>query len=90
MIQIEVESNLAKKWQRTAFIADNGHVFLPCGLFGNESMMLPVLLTCSARQVRFRKHVYAPAAWLEKEYPEHAQSIRTIAEKVRRAAAAKG
>ena len=66
------------KWLRTSFIDDEGTLYLPCAMFGNE----PAAFLCIAFDcipVRLHKnHVYAPVWWLMNEYPKHREKTPTI------------
>ena len=84
MEQIVIESPLLEQWLRTALVDDHGRVFLPCGAFDNELKALLCISHDGVPIVRHEGHVYAPASWLAKEYPRHAQAIDTIADKVSR------
>ena len=83
MDQIVVESDLLEEWLRTAFLDDDGQVFLPCGAWDDELSQVLSLIHDRVPVVRHEGHVYAPASWLAKEHPRFAETINTIAASVR-------
>ena len=82
MEQIVIESPLLEEWLRTAFVSDDGQVFLPCGAFDHELKALLCMGHDGVPLVHHEGHIYAPASWLAREYPRYAQAIDTIAAKV--------
>jgi hypothetical protein len=72
------------RWLRTAFVHEDGEVYLPCGAFGNEAVALVCLATDGVTFVQDEGHVYAPSAWLAALYPNLANNIRAIAGNVTR------
>ena len=85
MDQIVIESPLLQEWLQTAFVDDDGQVFLPCGAFDNELKALLCIAHDGVPLVRHEGHIYASASWLAKEYPRYAETIGAIAAKVRQA-----
>ena len=83
MEEIVVESDLLEEWLRTAFLDDDGQVFLPCGACDDELSQVLSLIHDRVPVVRHEGHVYAPASWLAKEHPRFAETIDTIAASVR-------
>ncbi len=67
MEQIVIESSLLEEWLRTAFIDDNGQVFLPCGALDDEHMALLCLAHDCVPVVRHQRHIYAPRETVEDE-----------------------
>ena len=84
MEQIVIESTLLDEWLRTAFVDGDGEAFLPCGAFDDELKAMLCISHDGVPMVRHDGHIYAPASWLAKEYPRHAEAIGTIAGKIAR------
>ena len=84
MEQIVIESPLLDQWLRTAFVDDDGQVFLPCGAFGNELKALLCISHDGVALVRHEGHIYAPVSWLAREYPRYAKAIDTIVARIAR------
>jgi hypothetical protein len=78
-----IESDLLPEWLRAFFVDDDGEVFLSCGAFDNERMAFLCMAHDGVPMVRDEGHVYAPASWIAKQYPCHADAVRTIAENAR-------
>jgi len=71
------------KWKRTFGVSDDGVVFLPAGIAGNEQA---VLLSASYDGVEVAQdfgHLYVSATWMAREYPRTAE-ICAAAEKYAR------
>lgn len=61
----------APKWQRLAAVADDGTVFVPAAIAGNEQMIFLIAgWDGNVPVVSNRKHLYVPARWLAKERPD--------------------
>jgi len=83
MIEIAIDSPLLAEWLQTAFLDDNGEVFLPCGAFGSELDAMLCAVHDRVAVVQHNGHTYAPAPWLAKEHPREARTISTIAASIR-------
>jgi len=83
---IETENNTGKrwpKWQRTAAISDDGVVFVPGGMLGNESEVLLCAGYDGVPMAIHLKHLYVPAQWMAKEFPKSAEVCELIERKVK-------
>ncbi|MCD4825946.1 MAG: hypothetical protein K8S55_15245 [Phycisphaerae bacterium] len=83
MEQITLENNSMPEWLRTAF-RDDDEVYLPCDAFADKQIALLGIAFDNVPFVQDHGHLYAPASWLAKEYPQHAEAINTIADSVKR------
>ena len=79
MERIVIENSLMEEWLRTAFMADDGQVFLPCGALGNELKAMLCIAFDGIPVIRHKGHIYAPTSWLAMEHPKYAKAINTIA-----------
>ena len=58
------------RWVKRSFVADDGTVFMPAALGGDETRMF--LLACfdSVPFIKDSGHLYLPLDWLEKTAPD--------------------
>jgi hypothetical protein len=75
-------SEVLDQWLRTSFIDDQGTVYLPCGIMSDESQALLCLAYDGVSYVQHLRHIYAPAWWLKKEYPQCAFLIDIMSTKI--------
>lgn len=69
----EVENPPGKrhpKWFRSAGLSDEGVVFLPGAIGGDEKKVTLCAVYDGTPIVQYLKHVYLPAQWLAKEFPK--------------------
>jgi hypothetical protein len=66
------------QWKLCAGIDDDGTVFAPAGIAGNEQTVLLCALFDGVPAVVDKRHVYLPTTWLANEYPDMAEVFRTI------------
>ena len=78
MDQITVGPDTLPEWMRTSFLDDDGELFLPCGALADEQIALLCIVHDRVQVVKHHGHIYAPASWLAKEYPHHAETINAI------------
>lgn len=57
-------------WSRYIYVTDDGDIFAPAILAGNEHSVVMCALFDGTKMVRDNGHVYLPLAWMEKEFPE--------------------
>ena len=69
---IEVENQTKKKvpkWIRSAGLADDGTVYIPAAVSGNEQAALLSASWDGISMVSYLNHIFLPTSWLAKEYP---------------------
>lgn len=66
------------QWKLCAGIDDNGTVFAPAGITGNEQAVLLCACFDGVPAVVSKCHIYLPTTWLAKEYPDIAEVFRRI------------
>ena len=72
------------EWKRAAGLSDDGRVFLPAALFGNESSLF---FSASWDGVGpeghlYQGHIFMDAEWLAKELPDLSAPILDVAKKI--------
>jgi hypothetical protein len=76
----------APEWGRTSFInPEDREVFAPAILAGNEGMVFLCACHDNVGVVRSAGHIYVPAAWMAREFPETATACGKIIERTRAA-----
>ncbi|MAX27613.1 MAG: hypothetical protein CMJ19_24210 [Phycisphaeraceae bacterium] len=83
MLQISATDPKAKPWQTTVFLDDDGEVYMPAGVFGDELQLALCLSYDGQPQLPHEGHVYAPASWLAREYPRLAPKINEAVKHIR-------
>jgi hypothetical protein len=71
------------EWKFSAAIDDNGAVFAPAALAGNEQSVMLCAAYDSVTTSINKHYVYLPTAWLAKEYPAMADVFNLIEQRVR-------
>jgi hypothetical protein len=72
------------KWQRSAIVADDGTIFGPAAIAGNEmEAFLSASWNGTVPVIRHSDHAFLPIWWLRREYPHAADVCDLIDEKVR-------
>lgn len=79
-----LEAPVFDEWLRAFYVNDDGEIYLPCGMFGNETGALLGLVHDGVPYVSEDGHVYAPTKWLIKEYPKEAQNIAAMVGHIKR------
>ncbi|MCE9561862.1 MAG: hypothetical protein K8U57_07395 [Planctomycetes bacterium] len=90
MTWVEMEKKArvqAAKWQRSAALSDDGRVFAPAAVAGNEQQVLYCAMWDSVPVVMEYGHAYVPTAWMIREYPDTLEVCTLIESKVRGAVA---
>lgn len=74
----EMQKAKIPSWKRTAAIDMNGDVLAPGGLVDNESCVMMKAGFDGERVVIDNKHPYFSVRWLAKEYPDWANVMEAI------------
>lgn len=83
---IEVENSEGKKiskWKRSVGLSNEGVVFVPAAMTGNESDVFLCAGYDGTSVVQYLNHIYVPADWLAAEFPKTAEICKIISDKVR-------
>jgi len=72
------------QWKLCAGIDENGIVFAPAGIAGNEQAVLLCAFYDGISAVVSKRHAYLPTTWLAKEYPDMAEVFHSIERRVTR------
>jgi hypothetical protein len=72
-----------RQWKLCAAIDDNGVVFAPAAIAGNEQSVMLCAAFDGISAVINKRHFYLPTDWLAKEYPAMADVFNTIERRVR-------
>ncbi len=83
MFQIISMKSATMPWRNTVFLDEDGEVYMPAEVFGDEFIMALCLIHDCKRQLAYEGHIYAPASWLAKEYPDLASKINEAAQRTR-------
>lgn len=86
MYWIEMEQPEGKriqKWQRSAAITDEGVVFVPGAIAGSEHEVMLCAAYDGTSVINHLKHLYVPANWLAKEFPETKEVCELISSRVK-------
>jgi hypothetical protein len=70
-------------WQTRAGLAEDGTVYLPAAICGNEQQVFMCATWDGVPLLSWGGHVYLPSDWLAEEYPLHADDVNHIAQRVR-------
>ncbi|MFJ7792905.1 hypothetical protein [Pseudomonas sp. NPDC096950] len=86
---IELESVPGKKmprWQRSAGLGDDGTVYAPAAMGGNEQAVMLCAGYDGITLVSYLNHVFVSTDWLAKEYPQLEGLCEAIVKKVNKIA----
>jgi hypothetical protein len=73
---------LIPQWQRSAAVDSDGTVFVPAVIAGNEmAVLMAAGWDGNVPAVMDDGHVYLPAQWIAKEYPDTAEVCHLIESK---------
>ncbi len=75
--------NRLQTWQRRVCWLPDGRVFVPVGVWMNETAAMLCASHDAESVVMDSGHVYLSSEWLAREFPEDGEDIRAIAEAVR-------
>jgi hypothetical protein len=79
------------QWLVTAGISDDGTVFVPARIAGNEmAVTLAAGWDGGVAMAIYRDHAFLPVEWMVREYPKLADDLRIVEQRVREAAAKEG
>ena len=70
------------KWMRQAAVVDNGEVFLPLACVGNEMVVFLCISFDGIPVLRDKGHIYGPASWLQQEYPQYRDKLKTLVDRI--------
>jgi hypothetical protein len=90
VIWIEVENPTKRKipkWQRSAALADDGTVYVPAAMSGNEQSAVLSASWDGVSMVAYLNHAFLPTTWLAQGYPKTRDVCEKIERKVREVAA---
>lgn len=76
MIWFTVDQPAGKKipeWMRTIGWTDEGVVFVPAMMGGNEQEVVLCLAYDNTEAIEYLKHCFVPADWMAKEFPHTAE-----------------
>lgn len=77
-------SNKAPLWARSAALADDGTVFIPAAIAGNEMRtVLAATWDSNVPMVIDSGHAYLPSTWMARECPRNADICELIERRVR-------
>lgn len=77
------EGTRMPKWQRSAAISDEGIVFVPAAIAGNEQEVFLCANFDATSIVNYLNHLFVPADWLAKEFPETKEICDVVSSKVK-------
>jgi hypothetical protein len=71
------------RWLVTAFIGEDGTVFIAARVAGNEHRIVLSAMFDGVDCVIHRHHVYLPVDWMAENFPEGADTYRMVEARVR-------
>ncbi len=71
------------EWMRATLVGDDGTLYMPCGVFGNESEALLSAMYDGVSTASHLGHPFAPTDWLAKEYPLGRELIQVATKNVK-------
>jgi hypothetical protein len=89
MVWVEIQKQPGRrlaKWQRSAAMSEDGNVFVPAAIAGNEKRVFLSATWDSIPIVMEYGHLYVPKNWMIREFPETLEVCTLIESKVRTAA----
>ena len=89
MLWVEMQNQsgiLAAKWQRSAALSDDGIVFAPAAIAGDEQKVFYAAMWEAIPVVTEYGHSHVPTNWMVREYPDTLEVCTLIESKVRGAA----
>ncbi|MBV6013975.1 hypothetical protein KUT70_18855 [Pseudomonas aeruginosa] len=68
------------EWRRSFGISDNGVVFVPAAMAGDDSELNVMLCAAGEGQSTLvhLDHHFVPSSWLKREFPKHSELIEII------------
>lgn len=87
MTWIEIENTTPRKvakWKRSAALSDDGTVYVPAAICGDEKTAILNASFDGVSMVTHLNHAYLPTSWMEKEYPKTQDLCDIIKEKIQR------
>jgi len=84
--QEQPEGKKIPKWMRTFGVSENGgEVFVPAAIAGNEQKIFLCVAYDGTPSAQNHKHLYVPASWLSKEFPDTKELCDLIIARAREA-----
>ncbi|RTT13490.1 hypothetical protein DY954_07590 [Pseudomonas aeruginosa] len=68
------------EWRRSFGIDDQGEVYVPAAMAGDENELNVMLCAADDRQITavHLEHHFVPSEWLKREFPKHFELIEII------------
>jgi len=68
------------EWRRSFGVSDNGTVFVPAAMAGDETEQNVMLCALGDKQgtAVYLDHHFVPSDWLKNEFPKHSELIEII------------
>lgn len=75
-----LEHKCFPEWRRSFGISDEGDVFMPAAMAGDDTEMHVMLCAAAEGQVTavHLDHHFVPIGWLKREFPKHFELIEII------------
>jgi len=70
------------EWFRSAGITENGKIFVPAAIAGDESEVALCLLYDGTESYTHLNHIYVPADWMVREFPNTQELCEKISSSV--------
>lgn len=70
-------------WARTAFVDDDGVIFAPAAIAGNERAVLLCAMQDGVPLMSDKGHTYVPTSWIAQEYPSQLGTCLSIERRIR-------
>lgn len=77
------EGKKIPKWQRTLAVDDNGTIYVPAAIAGNEMSVFLAVTYDNIPVICDSNHLYVPVTWLAREYPDTADLCALIESNVK-------
>lgn len=80
----EVENPASKlpKWKCTVGLSGSGAIFVPAAIAGSESNVFLCTYYDGTPSAQHLNHIYVPADWLSREFPETAELCQAICKSI--------
>ncbi|MGE9760933.1 hypothetical protein [Pseudomonas sp. PDM20] len=72
------EGKRMPEWSRTIGVTDKGQVYVPAAMGGNEQQVVLCLAWDGTDCIEHLNHVFVPADWMAKEFPQTAEICKAI------------
>lgn len=71
-------------WKRTAGVAQEGRIFVPAAMAGNEDEVHRCTMYDGTPTATYHGHIFVPADWLSKEFPDTKEMCDVVRAAMRR------